>query len=445
MNAIRNPFTYRMPVIKLAVKELQSAKFYAILLVLVALAGIFNLSPVVSSLMKNVVIKNIGEISTSMYARSGSARDIQAAVDWVVANGSIGNVYIPQGTFNLVEPGEPWVTVNIPAGVNLFGAPTERDANGQVVEWRTVLVMPYEVGGTWGNVPRWFTITGSGDPNKSTRFSDIKLVGYRDFDPNSTSINQAIQLREVVNFRIDHCYFRDTVAGISVGGSPNSASCGVIDHCKLVNTRARVLPYVYDCDVGYGVCIVRPGTTFWEDDVNKVLGQYTDHTVFIEDCYFSKWRHCVSANDGTHYVWRHNIVENDVGYGSIDAHGTYNYVGTRAIEVYNNQFINAVGTEQGMPEDVIWLRGGAAVIFNNMVQGYQHRFVGMIREGDVEKCWPHDVWIWNNTLVDGIPIVTVFEDSGKGEPVEGEDYFLYAKSDYTPYPYPHPLTLEAKS
>ena len=63
-------------------------------------------------------------------ATNGSAVGIQEAVDQVAAAG-YGNVFIPEGTFNFVEVGEPWTTVTIPAGVNIFGAPTERDANDQ--------------------------------------------------------------------------------------------------------------------------------------------------------------------------------------------------------------------------------------------------------------------------------------------------------------------------
>jgi hypothetical protein len=444
----RNILTRELQIIKIGTRDLQNTKFYAILLALVMLAGIFSLSSGISSLMNSVIIQSTGQISLqNITAKSGYWRDIQAAIDWVVAHGGIGNVYIPEGTWNFVNPGESWTgaRVVIPAGVNVFGAPTERDANGQVVEWKTVLVMPWDVPGSIETEPpKWFRIEGNGDPNKPSRFSEIKLVGYRFYNSSSKTVHDAINVWEVVNFRIDHCYFRDTTGGIQVIGSANSRCSGVIDHCKLINTRAYVEPSILNCDVGYGVGIGAPGTTFWEDDANKVLGKYLNYSVYIEDCYFSKWRHCVSSNDGAHYVFRHNTVEYDVGYGSVDAHGTYTYVGTRAIEVYENIFKDARGIEEGLDvtEDVIFLRGGAAVIFNNHVENYQHRFIYAIREGNVEKCWPHDVWIWNNTLPSEMPVIYVYEDPDKGAPVEGVDYFLYTKADYTPYPYPHPLTVE---
>lgn len=420
-------------------------KFYAVLIISAMLFEI-SLSAAFSSLIDSVTIESIGQISLqfNVNATSGSASDIQAAIDQVVAAGGIGNVFIPEGTFNFVEVGEPWMPVEIPAGINLFGAPTNRDANDEVVEWKTVLVMSYDVPGPSYNPATWFKIIGNSDPNKPSRFCDIKLVGYRYANAGSTTVHCALQINEVVNFHIDHCYFRDTTGGIKATGSANSLCCGVVDHCKLINTRVTINPYIYDCDAHYGVSLVRYGSTDWEDDISVVLGQYLNYSLFVEDCYFSKWRHCVSANDGTHYVFRHNTIEDDAAYGSLDAHGTYNFIGTRAVEIYNNLFLPPdPDSIIGSVKDAIWIRGGGGVIFNNTVEGYT-RFVGMTREGAVEKCWPHDIWIWNNTLPTGCTLVAPYDDPEKGAPQENEDYFLYKKPDYTPYLYPHPLTLEAQ-
>ena len=332
------------------------------------------------------------------------------------------------------------MTVEIPAGVNLFGAPTERDANGQVVEWKTVLVMPYDVpGDDVVGIPAWFSIIGTADPNRPSRFSDIKLVGYRDFDPSSTSMHLAVSVQSVIDFRIDHCYFRHTAGGgVGVYGFH---CCGVIDHCKLINEYGTPVPYETRT-IGYGVHVSRDWeTTEWEDDISRVLGKYLLYTVFIEDCYFEKWRHCVASNNGAHYVFRHNTIKNDFGYGSLDAHGTYTNVGTRAIEVYENELLDPMPVGTGI-KDAIWFRGGGGVVFNNIVTGYE-RLAYLVNEGEVEKCYPHDIWVWNNDLPAGVSPVVVYTDPVKGGAVEGIDYFLYAKPDYVPYPYPHPLTLEA--
>jgi hypothetical protein len=420
------------------------------------LAGIFSLSPGISSLMNSVIIESAGRISIpDVTAKSGYWRDIQAAVDWVVTHGGVGNVHIPEGTFDFVKPEDgikdtPRVTV--PAGISVFGAPTDRDAKGQVIEWKTVLQVPYEgssfptkVNGDYtGTSFQFFQFVGNGDPNKPSRASDIKFVGYREFNHSSPYWYSAIEMYNVVDFRIDHCFFKNVPADcVTISAPANGAYRGVIDHCKLINDYGYVEWYIFDCSVGYGISINPYGTTFWEDDITKVLGKYNNNTVFIEDCYFSRWRHCVCSNAGVHYVFRHNTIEKDSPTGSIDAHGTYDYVGTRAIEIYDNIIIDPVVNWEpenwNSTEPAEWAygvnwRGGGGVFFNNYIRNYKTGII-MVREGSVEKCWPHDVWIWNNTWVN---VQTQIDPNDCQQNV---DYFLYAPSWYTPYPYPHPLTL----
>jgi hypothetical protein len=442
-------------------RGLQDTKFYAILIILTLLAGTLCLSPAISSLMNSVIIGSSGQISTStIAAASGSATDIQAAVNWIVGRGGIGNVYIPEGTFNFVEVGESWtgVRVVIPAGVNLFGAPTERYANGTVVEWKTVLRLPWDVPGSWlggsGTPPqqggpkglKWFQITGSGDPNKPSRVSDIKFVGYRSVDNTSKMIIGGISIEKVMDFRVDHCYF-EHICGGGVTASGVSGR-GVIDHCFFVNPVGQRGPGDWDTDtIGYGVMASRGMGDLWEVDVSKVLGKYTDYTVFIEDCYFEKWRHCVAANSGAHYVIRYSTIKNDFGYGSLDAHGwgtmsdgVVTQVGTRAVEIYNCNIIDAIQYTHGT-----FIRGGAGVAFNNTVGGGTYAdFIYFSNEAqaNVSKCWINDWWVWNNTMLAGC--TEIIEYDPYGNIAEGVNYFRYAPHtfDYEPYPYPHPLTLE---
>ena len=498
MKPVQNPFTHRIPVIKLVVKELESSKFYATLLAVIILVGFFSLSPAISQLMNDVILRITGKIATEIpyvVANSGSATDIQTAVNEAAAfPNDIGNVYIPNGTHNFVEVGEPWMTVNVPAGINLFGAPTERTSglpeptygmspNDQVVDWKTVLVMPSDQ----PDYSVWFHIVGTGDPNKPTRFSDIKLSGYRDIDPTSTTGHRAILLDNMVNFRIDHNFFSHTTAGIWVGGPPNSASRGVIDHNKFINQYGLVNLMAADCTVYYGVGMGRVNTDYWDPNIENILGNYLDYTIFIEDNYFSRWRHCTAANHGQHYVFRHNTVEYSGGLGEVDAHGVYTIRGTRAMEVYNNLIVDPVDCQtqydstwdggagkQFYARGLMW-RGGGGVLFNNYFRNYNWiiEFVAEDYSGVAPECTPHDIWIWNNTY----EIVGPQHYSTSVGPVnEGEDYrvmgsILPGQTEpywpippeaitypiqlpgptypgepfimYTPYPYPHPLTLEA--
>jgi hypothetical protein len=365
-------------------------------------------------------------------ANSGSAKDIQIAVDEAFAQG-IQNVIIPGGVFNFVEAGEPWMTVEIPAGVNIFGALTDRDAYGQVVEWKTILVMPYEV--TEGYHTSFFKTSA----NQNFRFSDIKLVGYREIDPNSDTRYFGIEVFHCKDFRVDHSSFRN-LAGCGVEAI---GSCGVVDHDRFVNSVGHVEDAYNNCTVWYGVNVSRGSEIQdWEADVTKVFGHYTGYTVFVEDCYFEKWRHCTVGNYGAHVVTRHNKVKDVFAYAVIDAHG-YGYIkgdgtvsrGTRAMEIYDNQFLNPIQWA-----NAIWIRGGAAIIFNNVAEGFsQFLFMSQEASDEVPECQVHDVWIWNNNIGDA----TVSEWHGDKNPiVENADYFRHAPGtfDYVPYQYPHPLT-----
>ena len=462
----QNILTLKLLRIKIGVKRLQNTKFYALLIVLIVLAGTLCLSPATFSLMNSAIIRSSGQISIPdiITATSGYWRDIQNAVDAAVAD-EIANVYIPEGTFNFVSVGESWTgaKVIIPAGVNILGAPTQRTSglpyngvgmnpNDQVVEWKTVLVMPWDAAGGREGYRTWFfRVRGTGDPTETTRISDIKFVGYREIDETCESWHGAIEIYNTVDWRVDHCWFQHCTGGSIYVTSPSGGTLrGVVDHCKLVNTYGYVEWDYAECSVCYGIHLKQSGTYDWEDDITNVLGHYNYNTVFIEDNYFSRWRHCVCSLDNGHYVFRHNTIEHDSIVGSVDLHGTYVNVGSRAGEFYNNLIIDPVmnkhpyNWDSTTPADgqdgtgVQW-RGGGGVFFDNYVRNYRFGII-MTDEGDVQKCYPHDIWIWNNTW-ENVPNRINVNYQGNYQITQDVDYFLYAPSWYTPYSYPHPLTI----
>lgn len=443
----------------------QNIKLLKILLISITLTGTLSFTTALTLFTDSISIRSTGQISVlKIYAASGSATDIQAAVDQVIAAGGIGDVYIPAGIFNFVEIGEPWVTVNVPAGVNIYGAPTERtsglsydgigqDPNDQVVEWKTVLIIPYDAPGSWSPVTSWFKIIGTSDPNESSRFSDIKLVGYRSIDPKSVAVQEAVGVTNVINYRIDHCYFEHTGLGV---GSTGVSNKGVIDHNYFVNpVAATVGPDMDDWTVFYGVVVSRGEGDYWDDNIANVLGQYTDYTTVIENCYFEKWRHDVAANGGAHYVFRHNTIQDCFGFGSLDAHGwgtevggEVTAVGTRAVEIYNNDILDAFDSGWAT-----FIRGGAGVAFNNRVGGDQyHAFIYLSNEGEVPKTWVNDWWIWDNTMLPSAPDSYIggadcrllIKIDPEENITEGVNYWFTEPHtfSYQPYSYPHPLTLD---
>jgi len=394
-----------------------------------------------AQLVNTAVIHNIGRVSTRIWAKSGYWRDIQDAVNIVAAAGG-GEVYIPAGTWNFVNVGESWTgaRVTVPAGVSIFGAPSEKYANGTVKEWKTILILPWDAPGAL-----WFSIGSDGAAvQKFTRFSDIKMVGYRYFNSSSTYMHAGILLTCILDFRIDHCCFQDIAAGITVRGSnlPEQFVShywirGVIDHCVFNNTVGVPAPYE-NRTVGYGVHVSRgSGWRFidWEPNSTKVLGQYTNYTVVIEDCYFSKWRHCVAVSNGAHAIVRNCVIKYDYAYGSLDIHGNN---GGRAIEIYNCTITDAVSGGQVY---ATFIRGGAGVAFNNIVGGGVYRyFLYFSNEHENPTYWVHDWYIWNNTMIGGCSLLIKYDPTNDIN--ENEDYFLYAPTWYTPFPYPHPLTLK---
>ncbi|MFX1301098.1 MAG: hypothetical protein ACFFDE_09155 [Promethearchaeota archaeon] len=457
MQGSRNIFTHISLQLKSRVKMLLNTRFPIGFLTMMIVLGALIVNGAISSLNSDITIGSSGKILALGYAASGSAADIQEAVDRVAAAGG-GNVYIPAGAFNFVEIGQQWSTIEVPARVNICGAPTDRDANGQVVKWQTTLIMPYEVPTDGPDDCRvWFSVYGNEDPNTQFRFSDIKLIGWRYFDNTSTTQYTGVMINKVLNFRVDHCHFQDMAgSGVFVWSWPldyrnRGTANGVIDHCIFNNTYGNPGFMTYGArTLGYGVGMRRWACDLWDVNLSNIVGQYTNYTVFIEDNYFSKWRHSVCSNDGFHYVFRHNTVEGCYAIGSIDAHGSYAdgtapyAVGTRAIEVYENIFKNPDTLWNSKPW-AINLRGGSGIIFNNTIEGYY----GLIQLNNdwgnyvpyAPECAVNQTYIWNNNLGSGMLI------SYNADSRENADYFLRAPNleqdgfMYTPYSYPHPLAL----
>ena len=392
---------------------------------------------------------------TEVWANSGYWQDIQNAINQVAG---VGNVHIPAGTFNFVDVSETWNNgpkIIVPAGVNVFGAPTPRDANNQVIDWKTILVVPYDVPS--GDLVGWKSFFGMRG-SKPSRFSDIKLIGYRNINPSSVYTMASLGITGIIDFRIDHCYFLDVTGGMGTSAATDNGPVrGVIDHNRLVNTVGNpgYGPTAYpsgtpEHSIDYGIMPYRTSkSTYWDPNIMNVLGKYTDYSVYIEDNYFSRWRHCVASINGMHYVFRHNMVQDDYGGGTLDGHGAYTYVGTRAMEVYDNQFLDPNYIYEVQPSIIQW-RGGGGVFFNNTIRDYYFTIYLRLTEGLVPndtfvqptQTIQNPIYFWSNNYLHGGKHYDQPPLFLSGDTPGPYFYQNTAMPNYTPYPYPHPLTLE---
>jgi hypothetical protein len=442
MKGKRNILTHRLQIVACGRKRLENTKFWGTLLVLVIIAGIFSLSPAISSLMNDVVIRSTGKISTTeVTARSGSPEDIQAALNAVVAAGG-GTVYVPEGDWVFNPPKVMWgCGVEIIGGVNVIGAGIGKTILRTTVDLTGVTTYMFGIDGTNG---------------KPSRISGISFIGKVPGEETGDEIdNVGITIDNAKDFRVDHCSFTDySGMAIFVGNSQ-----GIIDHCSFDNPykdswqpHNQSAPYwsVW----GYGIVIVGDYGTW--DPLPSYLGQYRTLTVYIENCNFSRCRHAISSNSNAFYVSRYNYFERSAAYGQNDVHGNAgNGMGGRGLEAYGNVY-NLTDESYSLGQDsAILLRGGGGVAWNNTVilnLSYGTPTVQFSNDGEV---YPYDVrqlFIWSNTamwtngtLIDFNSRITVVEAVNVTENV---NYFLRAPSQtldgfaYTPYPYPHPLTIE---
>ena len=92
----------------------------------------------------------------------------------------------------------------------------------------------------------------------------------------------------------------------------------------------------------------------------------------------------------------------------------------------------------------VYLRAGGGVVYNNK---FIDIHIGLyLSEENDPPITLNDLWIWDNDMItqDAAPGWTG-PDGTYIEPTvftEGVEYHLSPRPNYTPYPYPHPLTIE---
>lgn len=425
---------------------------------IIVLTGILLTSVAYSALTYSVNIPSSGTIAGSeITAVSGSAHDIQEAVNVVAAAGG-GTVRIPAGnyTFNITKDGSTDLAnaitgVKIPGGVNVIGA-----GNNQ-----TVLYCSTNCWNSGGNTGQsMFTLDGSN--GKPTRISGIYFQGSINYTVSNGYGGEnaglsAICEYGVTNFRIDHCTFIDfNCFAIYCDGNRirnEYSNSGVIDHCIIDNPyRDSMLPHNSTASDwalwAYGIGVVGDYST-WDLDISNYLGVHRSLTVYIEDNAFSRCRHAIASNGNGFYVSRYNYFEKCL-YGANDVHGNAgNGIGGRGLESYSNTFNLTDESYSGGQDSAFQIRGGGGVCWNNTIilnADIQANPVGLIRDSNVPPYDVEDLFFWDNIVLSNGASVA-FTINNLGNYVENVNYFLRAPTleqdsfSYTPYAYPHPLTL----
>ncbi|MHA1565519.1 MAG: right-handed parallel beta-helix repeat-containing protein [Alphaproteobacteria bacterium] len=349
-------------------------------------------------------------------AVSGSAQDIQAAVD----RAQPGNtVVIPAGTFDFNGQ------VFMPDGIHLRGMGRDRTIlvkRDDLTEWNAMITVDCATGSP-------FT------------FSGITLQGRGRFIQGDSKKggpvrDQGLYLRgQCQDFQIyDSRFTKFSRAGIQLhgdAGSVRGSARGVIYENEFIDN--------WYPNLGYGVEVVG-NQNAWEEPLD--LGSV--NAVVIEDNVFEKNRHTVAANNGARYVFRHNtIIDNYANAAAIDAHGLASWPrGSRSYEIYENTVRNSVTRWAG-----VGVRGGDGVIFNNRFEGVNKGILLMVERYKDSMTYPvqdqiRDLWIWNN-MANGKPIRRPDfwrrQSNVSALIAEGRDYHMAVKPDYVPLAYPHPL------
>ncbi len=364
------------------------------------------------------------EISITCEPGTDISGYIQSAANYLERIGG-GTIYLPTGEFLFNK------TVAMAGGINLIGQGLEN----------TILN---------SKTTSFIDINHNGNKGGAMRISGISFMGWTS-DAGYT--HRGISLSNIVDFRIDHIYIEGCGYTINISGRPNYPKPrGVIDHCTIIKGRG-----VYNSVYG-----VTSGAYLWENE-NRIENIGTREAVFIEDCYFEGCSHATDAFGGGHYVLRNSTVYN---CGSVGGHGVGfddSGRGIRCAEVYNNIIRKSLDGEDRLRWIMIGIRGGGGVIFNNIIENAQYAIQFTIdtralvdANGDGIYEYPakdqtHDRWIWNNTLINVPVLIMHYGIPAQQLILENRDYFLRAPSmeldgfEYTPYPYPHPLTQDVSA
>lgn len=319
-----------------------------------------------------------------------------------------------------------------------------------------------------------------GSTSISPRISGMTIKGLSTDKNNVTATVMIEGISNGLGFRLDHITFDNILI---TGLGTNDWVWGVIDHCTFNMNTDAVGWAIYFSNERWGDLTLCCGDMAWASPDDFGGHKFS----FVEDSIFNLIgvgpANYIDSAGGARYVLRHNTFHD----GFLRAHGTDSTEqvrGTRAIEIYDNSFINNVAIFDGVEE----LRSGAALFYKNQFlgaggfnygitlkafrdngnfwaiwrpcdgtadwdqnlpgeQGYacldqpgrgQGNLATTTVNGLIPARWPNQelspVYFWNN----------LGWHAGEGGSTStriqlGRDFFNSPKPGYVPYTYPHPL------
>jgi hypothetical protein len=233
---------------------------------------------------------------------------------------------------------------------------------------------------------RAFTITAAAS-QPMFRLSGLTIKGI---STEADSYDGVVYLGgDAHQFRVDHLKF-DTVK--DQGIRTNGYLWGVIDHCDWVKSGEGV-------HLGHSTWPA-PGSTApqingngsWADD--PYWG--TEKFIFVEDCTYTGGRALTDGENGARYVVRHCVSS-----GKIQNHGSDSsqiHRSGRAMEIYDN-ILDASGYTFSSQPNAIYLRGGAALIHDNVFQNWTSNPIALcFRANNTFSPWggADGVNVWDN-------------------------------------------------
>lgn len=206
----------------------------------------------------------------------------------------------------------------------------------------------------------------------------------------------------------------------TAGGDQNHTNT-VIRNCEFVDVSGRSIYISGHCwGVAYSCVFRGPGTMLvsygneansWN---NSTFTAGTADNFYVEDCVLADTTYACAGGHGGRWAFRYNYWTNGTDFGMQEMHGNQPgdiYAGM-GIELYGNVFV------MSRNQDFMALRGGKAMIFNNLVTNSASPTSFRLREEYADSISPttngtqhvNNAYFWNNWLNGAELPATIAED-----------------------------------